>query len=367
LAEIAETSDAPPPPPSAVPSCSATPAEVRHWWDALTPDQRRWLIATQAAWLGPLDGVPAAYRDLANRLLLEDRRAELDAAVAGARGLHLWRLRNERRGLDRLVARLDAGDGPRAYLLRLDVSADGQAVVALGDPDRADNVLTHVPGMTTDLGSYRNELARADHEAVRAAELGPEAATSTVMWLDYDAPDFLGEASRASRAESGAVTLRHFQDGLRATHEGGPAHLTVLGHSYGSLVVGTAARTPGLAADDVVFVGSPGVGVNSAHDLRVPDGHVWATASRSDVIQYTAVSPRSLLEDIPMAQALPLAGPLMAFGLPEKDLWFGTNPRDPAFGAHVFRSQLGGGHLGYWDPGSKSLDGITAITLGRSA
>ncbi len=38
----------------------------------------------------------------------------------------------------------------------------------------------------------------------------------------------------------------------------------VLGHSYGSLVVGEAAARDGVHPGDVIFVGSPGVGVNHA-------------------------------------------------------------------------------------------------------
>lgn len=354
----------PPPPPDRLPSCTATPAEVRSWWDGLSTDQQRWLTATQAGWLGPLDGIPVAYRDLANRLLLDDRRAELDRAAADAGPGEWKRIAGLRHGLDRLIARLTRADGPRAYLLRLDVAGEGGAVVALGDPDLAANVLTQVPGMTADLASYQHELDRAERVAVRAGQLGPASDTSTILWLDYDAPDFLDEAATAAPADAGAPRLRRFQDGLRATHLGAPAHLTVLGHSYGSLVVGEAARTPGLAADDVAFVGSPGVGVNSAAQLRVP--RVWSSTSRADIIQYAAVDPRSVPGDL-LRAGLPWIGPAVAFGLPERDLWFGHNPSDPAFGARVFPSSPLGGHLGYWDPGSVSLDAITGIALGPAA
>jgi hypothetical protein len=268
-----------------------------------------------------------------------------------------------RDGLDALADRLADGDGPRAYLLRLDLAEEGRAVVALGDPDRAANVLTQVPGMTADLASYDKELSRAERVAVRAGELDPATATSAVMWLDYDAPDFVDEAARAGQAEAGAVGLRRFQDGLRASHLDGTARQTVLGHSYGSLVVGSAAARPGLQADSVVFVGSPGVGVNSATALHA--GQVWSTTSRSDVIQYLPVAPRSLLGDLAVTGLSPGVGGLLAFGRPEDDLWFGTNPSDPKFGAHVFASQPDAGHLGYWDRGRPALDAITNITVGR--
>jgi len=350
-------------PVGALPPCTASPAEIRRWWDGLTSAQRRWVVATNPAWIAALDGVSAADRDLANRLLLDARRAELDRALADADRPDRDKLRGMRDGLNALADRLADDAGSRAYLLRLDLTDDGRAVVALGDPDRAANVLTQVPGMTADLASYHGELSRAERVADRAAELAPAAATSAVLWLDYDAPDFIDEAASARQAKAGAAGLRRFQEGLRASHLDGTAHQTVLGHSYGSLLVGVAATQPGLPADDVVFVGSPGVGVDSATELHA--GRVWSTTSHSDVIQYLPVAPKSLAGDLAVTGLAPIPGGLFAFARPEDDLWFGTNPSDPAFGARVFASQPDGGHLGYWDPGRPALEAITEITVGR--
>jgi hypothetical protein len=355
---------APPPTPAGRPDCTVSPAGVRCWWDGLSPAQRQWLLATDPAALAPLDGLPAADRDVANRLLLDDRRADLEHALAGAHGRERERLLSLRYGLDHLADRLGTGAGPRAYLLRLDLTEEGRAVVALGDPDHADDVLTHVPGMTAGLASFGGELVRAERVAVRAAELGPSASTSAVLWLDYDAPDFVDEAASGRRAEAGVPALRRFQDGLRATHDGPvPARQTVLGHSYGSLLVGKAAAGSGMDADRVVFVGSPGVGVDRAADLHVPAGQIWSSTSRSDVIQYAAVAPADLLRDLAITGT---GNPLLAFGAPARDLWFGHNPSDPAFGARVFASQADGGHVGYWDPGRPALDALADITLGRN-
>ncbi|GAA4597416.1 hypothetical protein BJY16_002348 [Actinoplanes octamycinicus] len=339
LAELAVTPAAPDGPDR--PDCTATPARVRQWWAGLSPAQRMWLLATEPGAVAGLDGVPVADRDLANRLLLADRRDRLRHAAAAPDAGTL-------RGLDRLADRLADERGPRAYLIGLDVSGDGRAVVALGDPDRAANVLTHVPGMTADLAGLGGELTRAERVAARAGELGPEAATSSVLWLDYDAPDFLHEAWSARQAEAGASGLRRFQEGLRATHEGPAARQTVLGHSYGSLVVGKAA-TGALDADRVVFVGSPGVGVDSVRQLGVPADRVFASTSLSDPIQHLAVNPVRVPRP-----------PLM----PTEKLWFGHDPSDPAFGARVFGSQWDGGHLGYWEPGRPALDALARITLG---
>ncbi|MEU4239428.1 alpha/beta hydrolase [Actinoplanes sp. NPDC026619] len=361
----AATHQAATPPPDR-PACTASPAEVRRWWAGLTTAERQWLLATEPSWLAPLDGIPAADRDAANRLLLDDRRAEVDRALTTATGGERDRLREIRHGLGALADRLADEEGPRAYLLRLDLSEEGRTVVALGDPDQAANVVTHVPGMTADLASFTGELSRAARVAERATELSPAASTSAVLWLDYDAPDFVGEAASARRAEAGAPALRRFLEGIRATQDDTSARHTLIGHSYGSLVVGKAATGAGLAADEVVFVGSPGVGVDSAGDLAVPAGHVWSSTSHSDVIQYAAPSPGSLLRKLELAGAVPVIGPALAFGSPSRDLWFGHNPSDPAFGAHQFPSSVNAGHLGYWDAGGPSLDALASITLGTA-
>jgi hypothetical protein len=103
--------------------------------------------------------------------------------------------------------------------------------------------------------------------------------------------------------------------------------------------------------------------VDSARELHA--GRVWSSTSQSDVIQYLPVAPKSLPGDLAVTGLSPLAGALWAFGRPEDQLWFGTNPSDPDFGARVFASQSGGGHLGYWDRGGPALDAITEITVGR--
>ena len=343
-ARLGSLAGAPPTPAvTSFPACTAGPAEVRRWWEQWTPAERDWLLATEPAALAGADGIPVADRDVANRLLLDDRRLELDRMRAA--GGDPDRIRDLRDGLDRLSARLEDEAGPRAYLVGLGLDREGRAVVALGDPDRAAHVLTHVPGMTSDLKSLGGELSRAERVAARAGELQPGGPTSAVLWLDYDAPDFVHEAVSPRQARDGAPGLTRFQEALRATHHGEPAHQTVLGHSYGSLVVGRAAAAGGLPADSVVFVGSPGVGVDSAAELRVPADRVWATTSVTDPIRLAAVP---------------------GFGLPglSRDLWFGRDPSEPGFGARVFGSQLDAGHLGYWDTGKPALDALARITLG---
>ncbi|MBQ1048871.1 hypothetical protein KBX50_10440 [Micromonospora sp. C51] len=358
-------------PPAYRPPPNAEPALVRRWWAGLSPAERRWLVVHEPEQTGRLDGVPADARDQANRMLLAARRAALverweqllarvprgPLEVAGLRDVEA-----ALSGLDALVARLESAEQPRAYLLGLDVGGEGRAVVALGNPDRASDVLTYVPGMTAGLDDATGELGRAARVLARGAELAPAAQTSAVLWLDYDAPDFLHEAAWDGQARAAGEALHRFQEGLRATHDGPPARQTVLGHSYGSLVVGSAARDHGLAADALVFVGSPGVGVTHAADLGLPPGQVWASTAPDDVIRLTRppdeLALRAALGASPVGTiASWLAGP-------SDELWFGRDPAEPSFGARTFPSGRYG-HTGYWHPDNPALDGMARVMLGR--
>ncbi|SCG55069.1 alpha/beta hydrolase [Micromonospora coxensis] len=355
------------PPPPGRPAAGASPASVRAWWAGLTPAQRRWLVLHEPGRVGRLDGVPVAARDQANRLLLADRRDALSADLrdlSSGPGDRAARRRVEAAlaGLDGLDGRLAVTGPPRAYLLGLDERGDGRAIVALGNPDRSAQVLTYVPGMTADLADAPGELSRAARVLGRCAGVAPGEETAAVLWLDYDAPDFLHEAAWPAQARDAGPALHHFQEGLRATHEGPPARQTVLGHSYGSVVVGNAARDHGLAADALVFVGSPGVGVDRAEALRLPSGQVWASTAADDVIRWVEppaqLTGRAALATSPLATAVSLLRP------DDHELWFGHDPADPGFGGRTFPSARYG-HIGYWEPDNPALDGMARIVLGR--
>ncbi|MGC4803744.1 alpha/beta hydrolase [Micromonospora sp. DT233] len=357
------------PPPPWRPPPGTDPSTVRSWWAGLTPAQRRWLVLHEPTLVGRLDGVPVAARDQANRLLVERRREVLLAERRRLLGRRprgplevagLARVGAALAGLDALTGRLAGGGQPRAYLLGLDPGGEGRAIVALGDPDRADHVLTYVPGMTAGLADATGELGRAGRVQARCAGLDPTAATAAVLWLDYDAPDFLHEAVLPGQARDAGPALHRFQEGLRATHDGPPARQTVLGHSYGSLVVGSAARDHGLAADALVFVGSPGVGVDRADALRLPSGEVWASTASNDAIRLPPAP-----DELPRRMVRGLS-PLTAVltGRDDHELWFGHDPADPGFGGRTFPSGRYG-HTGYWDPANPALDGMARVVLGR--
>ncbi|WP_245870656.1 alpha/beta hydrolase [Asanoa hainanensis] len=358
-------------PPRRRPPLGAPPSAVREWWAGLTSSERRWLLVHEPLLIGRLDGVPVAARDRANRALLAVWRADLvrerAEAVRTAMPRHAavsasLRLVGLMSGIDAVSARLAAETGERAYLMSLVPGGDGRLVLALGDPDSADNVLAYVPGMTADLSAVRDDLSRTEAMSARAATVDPAQRTSTVLWLDYDAPSHLGEAMFAARAHDAGPTLHRFAEGLRATHCGAPAHQTVLGLSYGSLTVGTtAASNGGLAADDLIFVGSPGVGVDHASALGLPATHVWSSTAANDPIAYLAPGWREPFNRLGAELADPFGPDLRPH--PNEDLWFGRNPSHPAFGAQVFTGDPGG-HSGYWRTNNDALTDIARIALG---
>jgi hypothetical protein len=339
-------------PGTGTPPPDADPGAVACWWQALSPAQRRWLLEERPDSIGNLDGIPADARDLANRARLA--RLLADPAV------------RHRSALLGIQARLTAGGAARPYLLGLSTEGTGRAILAIGDPDTAAHVVTYVPGLGANLDHGLDEIARADRLADAARQAAPGRSTSVIAWLGYDAPGSLPAAARVDPAVRAAPGLHRFQAGLRATHLGGVSHNTVVGLSYGSTVVGLTGHGPGLLADDVVLIGSPGVGVAHAADLGLGPGHVWASTARHDVIN-AAADPRDLLRP----DLNPLLRPLV--GEHTDRLWFGPSPTGHAFGAHVFTSAPGSGldpvhaHLGYFDGGNPALADMADIAVGDYA
>jgi len=328
------------------------PLDVAAWWRGLSPATRHWLIDTRPELIGNLDGVPADARDLANR-------ARLSRLLAGPATPH-------RAALLGIQARL-AGLGPtRAYLLGLSADGRGRAILALGDPDTADHVVTYVPGLGGGLDGSADEVTRAGHLSAAAGRAAPDRRTSVIAWLGYDAPASLPEAARIDDAVHAEPALHRFQAGLRATHLGAASHNTVIGLSYGTTVVGLTGHGPGLEADDMVLVGSPGVGVAHAADLGLDPAHVWASTARHDVIN-AAADPRDALRP----DLNPLLRPLV--GEHTDRLWYGPSPAGRGFGAHVFASAPGSGldpvgaHLAYFDEGNPALAAMADIAVGAYA
>ena len=103
------------------------------WWAGLTPAARQAAIAADPAGVGALDGVPAAARDQANRLLLDQALADPGRDGYGV-------------ALDtagQLAARTPAGS---AQLLLLRPGREDLVALSVGDLDTAGAVGVLVPG-----------------------------------------------------------------------------------------------------------------------------------------------------------------------------------------------------------------------------
>jgi hypothetical protein len=357
-----------------------TPAEVNGWWSALTPEQQEQAILDHPDLVGWLDGVPATDRDPANRAILASETAaltgrltEIDNRLSYLQGMldqgRLYEVYpgeiDPRGAADREMLLLGAERGPLAgkvdglhaisdrlatpqppaFLLGLSTADDGRAIVSVNNPDTANNVLTYVPGTTADLAGSGGDIDRADKMAADARKAEPGAVTASVYWLGYDAPDLIPNAASSDYAEKGATELSDFQSGLRATHEGDlPSRNTVLGHSYGTTVIGHSAMQAGFQADAAIFVGSPGVDVNHVSELPgLPRDEIYATRAEHDMIKW----------------------------IPDLDAAHGNDPVRSDFGAWVFPSDPGDAirqdltHSEYWSRTNVARDNFAKIITGR--
>ena len=354
------------------------PKDVHAWWLSLTPAQQEAAIAAYPDLVGWLDGVPATDRDTANRLVLDQRKqllqeaedqyrrriAELagqDPANNSAVGNELHNLRQMVSGIDEQQGRLGQIDaaltklGDKGLLLGLDPMGDGKAVIAVGNPDTARHTAVWVPGLGTTLDSTRSNVNRVINLQQAADFMTPtENDVSTVMWLGYDAPELNQSVALEERSRQGSAPLSQFVGGLRATHDPGDYHVTAMGHSYGSTVVGEAALSGRLPADDIVTAGSPGTHADNAGQLLADPRHVWAGSAADDPVSKPEVVGK-------WAMGVPIVGPLIAEGYADGH---GISPHEPDFGANQYKVDTSG-HSAYWTPGSQSLRNQAAVIVGQ--
>ncbi|MBO0853408.1 MAG: hypothetical protein J2P18_06530 [Nocardia sp.] len=326
------------------------PKKLHDFWATLTPAEKDALYQHDH-YLGNHDGLPTVDRDHYNRMTLQDELARAqngDPTVKDKLG-----------DLRTVAAEVDK---PDRYLMLLD-SQSGytpHAAIATGNPDTASNVATYVPGTSSRPSSIDREMKRAD-AMQRSARPAGASDPSVIAWLGYDAPPAIDHASTKVWADRGAPALDRFQDGLRASHDGQPSYNTVIGHSYGTTLIGVAAsHGRSLNADAVTLVASPGTTVSHAGDLHltgVPQdqvaGRIFATKADNDPV--------------------PLYGDVGG-GLPFIGDNFGDNPTSSEFGGKTFKSDPGSSsslgyntdaHSQYWDYGNKALQGIGDIIAGH--
>jgi Alpha/beta hydrolase len=231
-------------------------------------------------------------------------------------------------------------------VLLYDPRGDGRIATVAGDLDSADRIAILIPGVATTLGNFAHGLGHVQRRAPQwqaqqlfdaARQADPGSHLAVIAWLGYDPPDGIGlAAAREERAATGAVALRSFVAGLVAQRPG--VTITVVGHSYGSVVAGLAAPHLDPAVTDIVALGSPGMGgAHTVSDLHT-SARVWAGAAAGDWTR-----------DIP--------------GLQIGGLGHGRLPEDPAFGALPVPVADVTDHDGYFVPGTDTLRALASIAL----
>lgn len=170
------------------------------------------------------------------------------------------------------------------------VDDQGHAAVSIGNPDTASRTATFVPGTGQDLGAFQGSYRKSEDMFRATLNANTDLSANDVAvttWMGYDRPMNLGEAAFPGRAETGGAGLDSFINGMHASHTGAvPAVDTVIGHSYGSTLVGGAATGGNhLAADNVIAVGSPGMLTEHASNLSLAEGaNVYSMTARNDII-----------------------------------------------------------------------------------
>jgi Alpha/beta hydrolase len=353
------------------------PKQFHDLWEQLTQEQKDWLYQRDHS-IGNHDGMPAIDRDTYNRLTLADELAGAQAAADQAEALKAqhpdWAqgqnipepnkpgaIFDDRLAYEAWQRQYDAARNGAKYLpdqqevnkavkdnsdrklMLLDTHAGGQAraAIAVGDPDTATHVSVTTPGLNTavhdSIGGMTEEATNLQREAPRQLRLTPghELETvSTIAWIGYDAPQIPGsgdlgaslsgawDVSHDDLAKAGARDLAGFYDGLQASHEGVPAHITAIGHSYGSLTTGLALQEPGThGVSDAIFYGSPGIEASTPQQLQLQPGHVYAMETPDDPIQW-------VYDSKPIAQSIPFGlGQLVGAGAEASGTGeFGPNP-----------------------------------------
>ena len=265
----------------------------RAWWNGLTGEQQRALIATYPQHIGNAEGIPAQARDVANRLALEQDRKDLQARRD--RGERLTRpQRQQLARLDRVQAALDraaedAKDVGGPLLLAFDPFAfggDGRAIVSLGhDPYKADSVSVHVPGVNMTIDELGPSMGFALDHLRSTLHENPDLNASSIVWLGYDTPRGPRQVASDRSARAGANIL--YSD-IRAfnTVRDTPAAIHIFAHSYGSVTASHAGRDGRLANDirSVSLIGSPGAGPLNSADEFGPDVDVYVASSSRDPI-----------------------------------------------------------------------------------
>jgi hypothetical protein len=338
-------------------SPTARAQAVKDYFATLTPLQQAELADAEPDIVGNLDGVPPTVRYAANRISIQKEYAVELAYFNGLKPddpafkrtqdrvstLRGFLNPREQRFVDPKTQKIVTQEVPRQFLVfdgkfgsvadpKATPYPDGRVAEVVGDLQTADNVAFRVPGITNRLDNF-NGFGNGAYNLMQDPTTGAEQPdTAVVSWLGYDTPE-IGDSVDPAKAVTGGQAFADFRSGVSVDIK--PAATTdVFAHSYGTLVTSKALQD-GMHVDNVVFMGSPGLGpnINSVADFHLPDTHFYAMRAPKDLVSYTQ-------------------------GL----------GNDPADFKDITRLGTTGatGHSDYYNPGTGSLANLKRILFGGS-
>ena len=257
-----------------VPPAGTSPEEVRDWWDSLTEEQRRQLIAKDPVTIGNLNGVPLEDRAAANQLTAQNRLGEIDDELAalgdkpqpnlwtmgqdGGLGyaLQLQRWESERDALLQEQRYLQAVTDGRRSLVVYDPAGE-RIVEMIGNPGAGTReVITYLPGTGANMaGFYEGSTQQVANFLVQA-----DGSNSTVAFVYKDGPwaSWLPWESTSNinpiHAAKEGVQLAQFQQALALEGDFTGAQWNGMAHSAGMTSLSASERA-GAHYDQVLSLG----------------------------------------------------------------------------------------------------------------
>lgn len=324
-----------------LPDPDASATRIARYFAALDTAQRRALAHRYPLVVGNLAGAPLDLRYRANHRALEQARAVERKRMTDQRLTDEGRQDAGQR-MHRFASMLQGG----RQILAFDPTGRGHAAEVFGDLAHAQRVSVVVPGVDTELLTFEKSAKQYSAPVGMAASLQRQERTSasgvrtaTIAWADYTAPVGLGvDAASGELAQQGAVRLNRLVRALPVTSAGSAPKVSLVCHSYGSVVCGLAADELPSAVTDIAVAGSPGMRADTASALGTR-AHVWAMRDRDDWIA-----------DVPH---MDVGG-----------LGHGADPVSTGFGARRMSSAGSVGHTGYFVPHTRSLANLAAVGTG---
>jgi Alpha/beta hydrolase len=378
----------------------------------LASADRRRLALLYPVLVSGLASAPVEDRFAATRVLVSAESARLRARLVGVSGAP--RSAGERRlqwYAELLTGRvvLTRPDGTRLVqphqLLAFDARGDGRIEEVFGDVSVARHLAVYVPGTGTSLDRYAGNAERASAFAAAKPDLAvafwqgadfPDQPQDhllppTALWdrpvhaAEYQVREHVLAAAYRDAADRAGPLLARDVAGLRMALPGPGADLTVLGHSYGGSIVGSA-EAHGMVVDRVVHISSAGGYVSDVRDYAAGECGTrrFSMTDPDDPIQLAQGAGLGSLGQVEHSLATvsgvlprplePLAVPLTAgLAVAAGDPSQVGHGLDPDLIPSVTRLDTGvradghtlvSGHGGMFDPGSTAWRNLLAVMHG---